>query len=200
MCWCYRGCCRAFFYSIFAHSLAGPGCPVDLAALSQELPEACKVRLTVCKTQVVGALRWCQAVEGEVASASMCTVTVFYMWVKCVHEYLPSSCVQVELMEDKRKGLEAEFHSATYNVLSELVTGLRTAAGYLYQVGSPLSIIWSDRVWVVLIVTGMHMVCVCPVVSAHVNRVCCFIVRCMQVESLHFFPSICVLMLLLRNA
>ena len=76
---------RRVFYSFFAHSLAGPGCPVDLAALSQELPKSCKVRLTVCKTQVVGALRWCQWVDGEVASASMCTVTVFYMWVKCVH-------------------------------------------------------------------------------------------------------------------
>ena len=32
--------------------------------------------------------------------------------------------------------MEADFHSASYNVLSELVTGLRTAAGYLYQVGS----------------------------------------------------------------
>ena len=103
-------------------------------------------------------------------------------------------------MEDKRKELEAEFHSATYNVLSELVTGLRTAAGYLYQVGSPLSTVWRDRVWVVLTVAGMHMVCVCPVVSMHVNRVCCCIMRCMQVEPLHFFPSICVLRLLLRNA
>ena len=42
----------------------------------------------------------------------------------------------MELTEDKRKDLEADFHSASYNVLSELVTGLRTAAGYLYQVGS----------------------------------------------------------------
>lgn len=32
--------CNGFMY---VYSLAGPGCPVDLAALSQELPESCKV-------------------------------------------------------------------------------------------------------------------------------------------------------------
>ena len=62
--------------------LAGPGCPVDLAALSQELPNDYKV----------------------------------------------------SLLEDERKGLEADFHNADYNKLSELVFGLRTAAGYLSQV------------------------------------------------------------------
>ena len=46
-------------------SLAGPGCPVDLAALSQELPQSCKVRLTASRTQVAGALRCCQWVDGE---------------------------------------------------------------------------------------------------------------------------------------
>ena len=46
--------------------------------------------------------------------------------------------MQDELPVDKRKGLEADFHSASYNVLSELVTGLRTAAGYLYQVRNTL--------------------------------------------------------------
>ena len=47
------------------------------------------------------------------------------------------------MTEDNRKMLEAEFHSARYNVLSELVTGLRTAAGHLYQVGTPLRVLYA---------------------------------------------------------
>ena len=46
--------------------------------------------------------------------------------VLCIHK--------VSLSEDERKGLEADFHNADYNKLSELVSGLRTAAGYLSQV------------------------------------------------------------------
>ena len=38
----------------------------------------------------------------------------------------------------QKKGLEAVFHSASYSVLSSLVIGLRTAAGYLCQVRSQL--------------------------------------------------------------
>ena len=40
----------------------------------------------------------------------------------------------MSLSENERKGLKAEFHNADYNKLSELVSGLRTAAGYLSQV------------------------------------------------------------------
>ena len=42
--------------------------------------------------------------------------------------------IKVSLSEDERKGLEADFHNADYNKLSELVSALRTAAGYLSQV------------------------------------------------------------------
>ena len=51
-------------------------------------------------------------------------------------QYYHMFCVsiKVSLSEDERKGLEADFHNADYNKLSELVSGLRTAAGYLSQV------------------------------------------------------------------
>lgn len=35
--------CPAMFLCMYVCSMAGPGCPVDLAALSQELHESCKV-------------------------------------------------------------------------------------------------------------------------------------------------------------
>lgn len=40
-----------------ACSLVGPGCPVELAALSQELPESCKVRNGLTVLFSVGILK-----------------------------------------------------------------------------------------------------------------------------------------------
>lgn len=66
------------------HSLAGFGCPVNLAALSQELPQSCMVRLTMNSTQVVGDMVVPLA-AGEAANASVCNVSVL-----CVGDVLTS--------------------------------------------------------------------------------------------------------------
>ena len=62
-----------------ACSLAGPGCPVDLAALSQELPESCKVRNGLTVLFSVGTLK-----NLHVCGNLSITVNKYFMRFECV--------------------------------------------------------------------------------------------------------------------
>lgn len=56
------------------------------------------------------------------------------------------------MLNDQKKELEADFHSANYNVLSDLVVRLRTAAGYLSLVRGQLGMVYTDGVAVHMVV------------------------------------------------